>query len=61
MLALANDSHVIAYFIFLKIGKGVAKFVVCCSRDSRLSVNKFNNIRARMLDYTYFHMALRLL
>ena len=30
---LADDSHVISYLIFVKIGKDVAKFVVCCSRD----------------------------
>ena len=27
---LADDSHEISYFIFLKIGKHVKKFVVCC-------------------------------
>ena len=33
---LADDSHEISYLIFFsKIGKGVAKFVVCCSRDWR--------------------------
>ena len=32
---LADDSHEIAYLFFSKIGKDVAKFVVCCSRDWR--------------------------
>ena len=30
---LADDSHEISFLIFLKIGKNVAKYVVCCSRD----------------------------
>ena len=30
---LADDSHEISYLIFSKIGKDVAKFVVCCSCD----------------------------
>ena len=31
---LADDSNVISYLIFVKkIGKDVAKFVVCCSCD----------------------------
>ena len=33
---LADDSHVISYLIFVKNWeKGVAKFLVCCSRDWR--------------------------
>ena len=30
---LADDSHKILYLTFSKIGKDLAKFVVCCSRD----------------------------
>ena len=30
---LADDSHEISYIMLLKIGKDVAKFVVCCRRD----------------------------
>ena len=34
---LADNYHVLSYFIFLlKIGKDVAKFVVCCSCNWRL-------------------------
>ena len=30
---LADDSHIYSYLNLSKIGKDVAKFVVCCSRD----------------------------
>ena len=30
---LADNPHEISYLIFSKIGKDVARFVVCCSRD----------------------------
>ena len=36
---LADDSHEISYLIFSKIGKDVAKFVLCCSCDWGLRVN----------------------
>ena len=32
---LADDSYVISYLIFSKIGKNDSKFVVCCSHDWR--------------------------
>ena len=37
---LTDDSHEISYLIFSKIRKDVEKFVVCCSRDWRLKVEK---------------------
>ena len=33
---LADDSHEASCLIFSKIGKDVAKLVVCCSRDNQI-------------------------
>ena len=42
---LADDSHVIPYLIFVVNRKGVAKFVVCCSRDWRFKDQIYDRIQ----------------
>ena len=59
---LADDSHEISY-LFLKIGKDVAKFVVCCSRDWRFKGSNnylFFNIKCQEKNIVCRHLSIRL-